>query len=228
MRISDWSSDVCSSDLLALLGLALTAVARPAWGIGQWFYAVDTVDAVVYGVVAWLLLSRLRHSVAWILALTAVGGGLAAVGAQWTLVWGEHRDLPELSGLQLMQSTAWVPGTLALIVIVPWLLREDRLELVSRIVVGLGVALIGWTLLTRLTDPFADPSGDPFSPLAPRSESWADFVIRSATWQNAALVALGLVAAADVLRRRAAIADVGARRALTWLDRKSTRLNSSH
>src|SRR3546814_2346156 len=95
MRISDWSSDVCSSDLLALLGLALTAVARPAWGIGQWFYAVDTVDAVVYGVVAWLLLSRLRHSVAWILALTAVGGGLAAVGAQWTLVWGEHRDLPE-------------------------------------------------------------------------------------------------------------------------------------
>src|SRR3546814_12604530 len=92
-----------------------------------------------------------------------------------------------------MQSTAWVPGTLALIVVVPWLLREDRLDLVSRIVVGLGVALIGWTLLTRLTDPFADPSGDPFSPLALRSESWEDFVVRSATWQNAALVALGFV-----------------------------------
>src|SRR3546814_14215464 len=45
------------STALALLGLALTAVARPPWGIGQWFYAADTVDAVVYAVVAWLLLT---------------------------------------------------------------------------------------------------------------------------------------------------------------------------
>src|SRR3546814_17278197 len=80
------------STALALLGLALTAVARPAWGIGQWFYAVDTVDAVVYGVVAWLLLSRLRHSVAWILALTAVGGGLAAGGPRWTPARGERSE----------------------------------------------------------------------------------------------------------------------------------------
>jgi len=201
---------------LALFGLALSAVVRPDWNISQWFFAVDTVDAVVYGVVAWLLLSRLRHPVAWILALTAIGGGLAAVGAQWTLLWSEHPDLPDLDGLQLMQSTGWVPGTLALIVVVPWLLREDRLDWISRATVAAGVALIGWTLLTRLTDPFA-PVDDPLSPLAIRSETWEQFVERSATWQNGLLVALGLVAAADVWRRRSRQSDPGSRRALAWL-----------
>lgn len=202
---------------LALFGLALTAVVRPPWNIAQWFFAVDTVDAVVYGVVAWLLLSRLRHPVAWILAVTAVGGGLAAVGAQWTLLVAKHPDVVELEALQLMQSTGWVPGTLALIVVVPWLLRDGRLDWISRTIVAAGVALIGWTLLTRITDPFAFGGEEPLSPLAIRNESWEQFVERSATWQNGLLVALGLVAAADVWRRRAQQADPGSRRALAWL-----------
>ena len=202
---------------LAAFGLALTLVVRPPWGIGQWFFAVDTVDAIVYGVVAWLLLSRLRHPVAWILAVTAVGGGLAAVGAQWTLVVDEHPDVATLPLLQLMQSTAWVPGTLALIVVVPWLLRDGPLDWVSRAFVAAGVALIGWTLFARLTDPFVGPDGEPMSPLAIRNESWAEFVERSFTWQNTLLVLLGLVAAADVWRRRARLDDPGDRRAMTWL-----------
>src|SRR5690606_21956346 len=52
-----------------------TVVARPACTADQWYFAVDVVDAVVYGAVAWLLLGRVRHPVSWILALTAVGGG---------------------------------------------------------------------------------------------------------------------------------------------------------
>ena len=201
---------------LAILGLAITVVVRPPWNVSQWFFAVDTVDAFVYGAVAWLLLSRLRHPVSWILAVTAVGGGLAAVGAQWTLLVAEHPHVAERELLQLMQGVAWVPGTLALIVVVPWLLRDEPLDVVSRLFVAAGVALIGWTVLTRLTDPYA-PDGDPFSPLAIRNESWEDFVVRSATWQNALLVALGFVAAADVWRRRAHLDDPAARRAMTWL-----------
>jgi signal transduction histidine kinase len=202
---------------LAATGLAISVVVRPEWNIGQWFFAVDTVDAVVYGAVAWLLLSRLRHPVSWILAATAVGGGLAAVGAQWTLLVAEHPEVADRELLQLMQGVAWVPGTLALIVIVPWLLRDEPLDLVSRLFVAAGAALIGWTVLTRLTDPYADAAGDPYSPLAIRSESWEDFVVRSATWQNALLVLLGLVAAVDVWRRRARLVDPAARRAMTWL-----------
>jgi signal transduction histidine kinase len=201
---------------LALLGLALTLVARPPWNISQWFWAVDTVDAVVYGIVAWLVLGRLRHPIAWILAITAVGGGLAAVGAQWTAVWAEQPDLPELRSVQLLQGTAWVPGTLALIVVLPWLVREGRLDARSRVMVGLGTALIAFTLFVRLTDPFLAPDGDPYSPLAIRSESWGDFIERSAAWENGLLVALGLAAAADVWRRRRGLGDAD-RRAYGWL-----------
>jgi signal transduction histidine kinase len=201
---------------LAVVGLVITVVVGPDWNINQWFFAVDTVDAIVYGAVAWLMLSRLRHPVSWILAVTAVGGGLAAVGAQWTLLVVENPDVPERELLQLMQGVAWVPGTLALIVVVPWLLRDEPLDPISRLVVAAGVALIGWTVLTRLTDPFA-VDGDPLSPLAIRNESWEDFVVRSAAWQNGLLVLLGLVAAADVWRRRSRLADPAARRAMTWL-----------
>ena len=201
---------------LALVGLVLTAVAQPEWNVSQWFWAVDTVDAVVYGVVAWLVLSRLRHPMAWILAVTAVGGGLAAVGAQWSVVWAEHPNLPELRGLQLLQSVAWVPGTLALIVILPWLVREGPLDRWARVMITLGALLTSWTVFVRLTDPFLTPSGEPVSPLAIRSESWEDFILRSTAWENGLLVVLGLLAAADVWRRRTGQDDAG-RRAYAWL-----------
>lgn len=120
----------------------VTGIVWPVWNVNQWFFAVDAVDAVVYGAVAWLLLSRTHHPVAWILAVTSVGGGLAALGAQWTLLWYERPDLPQLRGLQLMQSVAWVPGTLALIVVVPWLLRDGPLDRTAKGLVGLGIALV--------------------------------------------------------------------------------------
>ena len=148
---------LASSLLLACFALGLTLVARPSWDVNQWFFAVDTVDAVVYGFVGWLVLSRLRHPVSWILAVTAVGGGLAAIGAQWTSVWLEHPDLPDLAVLQMAQSTTWVPGTLALIVVLPWLLRDGPLDGRSRVAVTLGVALIAFTTFLRLTDPYDSP-----------------------------------------------------------------------
>lgn len=194
----------------------VTGIVWPVWNVNQWFFAVDAVDAVVYGAVAWLLLSRTHHPVAWILAVTSVGGGLAALGAQWTLLWYERPDLPQLRGLQLMQSVAWVPGTLALIVVVPWLLRDGPLDRTAKGLVGLGIALVAWTVLLRVTDPFG-PDGDPLSPLAIRNESWEELISRAAKWENGALVTLGLVATTDVWRRRGRTTNAGARRALTWL-----------
>jgi signal transduction histidine kinase len=186
---------------LALVGLALTAVVRPTWGVGQWYYAVDTVDAVVYGVVAWLVLGRLRHPVAWILAVTAVGGGLAAVGAQWTLLADRYDDVPSLLTLQAMQNTAWVPGTLALFLVLPWLIRAGRLEPVAAAGVAVGGAVVGWTLLGRLTDPFPWPDGPSYAPFAVHSEWWSGIVDGWWRWQATAIVVVGLLAAADVGRR---------------------------
>jgi signal transduction histidine kinase len=186
---------------LALVGLGLTAVVRPAWDVGQWYYAVDTVDAVVYGVVAWLVLGRLRHPVAWILAVTAVGGGLAAVGAQWTLLTDRYDDVPSLLTLQSMQNTAWVPGTLALFLVLPWLIRAGRLEPVAAAGAAAGGAVVGWTLLARLTDPFPWPDGPSYAPFAVHSEWWSGLVDGWWRWQAAAIVVVGLLAAADVGRR---------------------------
>jgi signal transduction histidine kinase len=201
---------------LVATSLVLAAIAKPAWGIDQWFWAVDTVDCLVFGFAGWLVLARTRHTVAWILAVTAIGGGLAACGAQWTLVVAEHPDLPVLKGVQLLQSTAWVPGTLALIVILPWLLR-DRLTPVGGLAVAAGTALTAWTLFVRVTDPFAGGGGSPISPVAIRSESWEGFIARSAAWENALLVALGLVAAAAVLVRRQRSTTSVDRLGLAWL-----------
>jgi signal transduction histidine kinase len=201
---------------LAVVGIALTFVVRPAWDVNQWFFAVDTVDAVVYGVVAWLVLSRLRHPVSWILGVTAIGGGLAAVGAQWSLVWVEHPDLPALGLLQLAQSLTWVPGTLALIVILPWLLRRDPFGPGAKVALVLGALLIAWTTFVRLTDPFAGFGDEPLSPFAIESEAWTEFALDATQWENAALVVLGLVATIDVLRRRTR-GPIEDRRALGWL-----------
>jgi signal transduction histidine kinase len=203
---------------LALLAtsLVLTAVARPAWGIDQWFWAVDTVDCLVFGFAAWLVLSRTRHAVAWILAVTAIGGGLAAAGSQWTLVTAGHPDLPTLRTVQLLQGTAWVPGTLALVVIVPWLLR-DRVTPSAWLGISAGAALTAWTFFVRVTDPFTGGGSDPISPIAIRSESWEEFIARSAKWENGLLVALGLLAALAVLVRRQRSTSTGDRLGLAWL-----------
>src|SRR3546814_3653584 len=53
MRISDWSSDVCSSDLLLMYPLAgwLGTLSSPAWGAAS--MAVIVVMAVVAGFLLW-------------------------------------------------------------------------------------------------------------------------------------------------------------------------------
>jgi len=97
---------------LALASLVLVVLNRPEWTSDQWYYVVDVADAVVYGVVAWALLARIQHPVAWLVALTAVGGGLAALGAQWFQYHLAHPDTPALDLLSSMSALGWVPGTL--------------------------------------------------------------------------------------------------------------------
>src|SRR5690606_12487083 len=62
-----------------------------------WYFVVDLADAVVYGLVAYLLLQRVRHAVAWIVALTSIGGAVAALGMQWLTFQEAHPDLPQLA-----------------------------------------------------------------------------------------------------------------------------------
>ena len=101
---------------LAGLAIALVPFTEPTWHVGQWYGLVDTADAIVFGAVAYALLARGRHPVSWLVALCAVGGGLAALSLQWSMLVMAHPDLPELVFLQTAQSWAWVPGTYAMII----------------------------------------------------------------------------------------------------------------
>ena len=111
----------------AVLAVVLVVVARPPLGEGLWFFAVDVAVACVYGTVAALVLSRRPHPVGWILGLAAVGGGVAALGFGYPELAAQRPGLPLADVVQWLQSTAWVPGTLALFLVVPWLVRDHPL-----------------------------------------------------------------------------------------------------
>ncbi len=207
--------------LVAALGSAFAALVlawlnRSSLHHDIWFFVVDVTDAVVYGLVAHVLLRRVRHPVAWLVALTAVGGGIAALGMQWLTFQAERPDLPQLALLSTALGWGWIPGTLSLVVVVPWLVRDDRLPWFGRIAVATGTAVIALLFVTQLTDPWPYPDGEPFSPLAIRSEWWGSFIMDAYPPLMTAVVLLGLLAAADTYRRWATL-PASRRRGLGWL-----------
>ena len=177
---------------LALSALVLTVSVRPPADVGLWFFLVDAMVALVYGTVAFVTLSRRLHPVPLILAVTAIGGGMAAMGYAWMVFAAEHPALPALGVVTRWQNTAWVPGTLALFLVVPWLIRDHRLGW-EWIGLGSGLGLIAVTEYERYAE----------------DGSWDRGVF-------IATVVLGLITAAVVeLRHR--VGPVEERRGLGWL-----------
>ncbi len=124
-----------------------------------------------------MVLARRVHPVPIILGAAAIGIGLAALGyaySQWAAV---RPDLPWVDVLSPLQNTAWIPGTLALFLVIPWLCARPPVG--RRGASGTRRRHTGdaWFFLART---FTDVSEVPL--LAP-------------------VVAVGFVAAADVARR---------------------------
>ena len=111
----------------AVLAVVLAVAARAPVDEALWFFAVDVTVACVYGTVAPVILARRRHPVPWILALAAVGGGLAALGFAYKAFAIDRGGLPAAEAIGSLQGLAWVPGTLALFLVVPWLVRDHPL-----------------------------------------------------------------------------------------------------
>jgi signal transduction histidine kinase len=112
---------------LAVVAVSLLVLARPTIDQNLLFFVVDVAVACVYGTVAAVTLSRRAHPVPWLLGLAAVGGGLAAFGFAYDLWSVRPGGLDPNSHVALLQNTAWVPGTLALFLVVPWLVRDHPL-----------------------------------------------------------------------------------------------------
>ncbi|MBO9519984.1 MAG: sensor histidine kinase [Nocardioidaceae bacterium] len=135
---------------IALFSAGLVITARPRVDVIFWFFLVDAMVAMVYGSVAAVTLSRRQHPVPWILGITSIGGGLSALGYAWMVFAQKYPGAPDLDWVTGLENTAWVPGTLALFIVVPWLIRDHPLgwEVAG---VSLGAALSIVTLVQRYT-----------------------------------------------------------------------------
>ncbi|GAB2746491.1 hypothetical protein [Nocardioides pakistanensis] len=177
---------------LAVLATVLLVSGRPPVNDGLWFFLVDVTVACVYGTVGSLILARRRHPVAWILAVAALGGGLAALGFGAGMAAGRHPGLAFAEPLAPLQGIAWVPGTLSLFLVVPWLVRNHRL----------GAAV--WGAVAGAAITVAVTAMRIFLPSA------------QGVWLFAAAVTVGLAAAAEAewRHRRGPVAE---RNGLGWL-----------
>ncbi|MCB5168314.1 histidine kinase [Streptomyces bambusae] len=186
----------------AVAGVALAVVAGGPWNSDQGFFLVDTANALVYGLVAAVVLSRRLHPVGWLVALTAVGTGIAAVVAQLNVLVAPSPDGPA-PAWAILHGTAWVPGTLALMLVVPYLLTDESPPRSARVAIGAGVTAIAATLAVRLADPWPWPASDgSSSPLAVRDETWARLAEPVARWIQLVVVVLGFTAAGRAAWRR--------------------------
>lgn len=130
---------------LAVVAVALMFLGRPPIDQNLWFFVVDVAVACVYGTVAAVTLSRRAHPVPWLLGLAAVGGGLAAFGYAYDVWSARPGGLDPNDTIATLQNTAWVPGTLALFLVVPWLVRDHPL---GREWIGLAAGVLLTTTIT--------------------------------------------------------------------------------
>ncbi|MEV6708161.1 sensor histidine kinase [Micromonospora wenchangensis] len=136
--------------LLSLGAVVAWAVATPPWSAAQLYSLVDLLDGIVYGTLAWLILSRQRtgsRMPAVIACAAALGGAVAACAGQWQLAVGGP---PVLTALHRW---AWVPGLYALVVVMPWLLPDRPPDRFGRCAVAAGVGYVVVTMAAAVTAP---------------------------------------------------------------------------
>ncbi len=178
--------------LLAVSSVVLFLAADPTLDANQLFFLVDVVGAAVYGTVAGVVLARRVHPVPVILGLGAVGIGLAAFSYAYTQLAAVRPGLPGVAAIEPLQNTAWIPGTLALFLVVPWLIRDQPLDAIARTGLVAGIATTVWFFVAR---------------------TWTD---TTTLWLVAPVAGMGLVTAADVWRRHRT-GPVDERVGLGWL-----------
>ncbi|MEU4424743.1 histidine kinase [Actinoplanes sp. NPDC024001] len=194
--------------LTAVVAVGMLPFSRTDEAWTEWFYLNDVLVAVVYGLLAGLLLSRGARVVGALAGLAAIGCGLAAIGQRYPLLEVPGGP-PFAEQLIDVVGTAWVPGTLALITVVPWLVRDDPLPRHARVAVAAGATVSAAITLARVIRPVNGV-------IRVGSREWDAFVENTLPIQMGVVVLLGLAATADAfLRWRRLPAD--RRRGLGWL-----------
>ncbi|WP_433378263.1 histidine kinase [Actinoplanes sp. CA-142083] len=192
----------------AFAALVMLPFSRTDEAWTEWFFLNDVVVAVVYGLLAGLLIARGALLVGALAALAAIGDGLAAIGQRYPLLEVAGGP-PFAEQLTDVVGTAWVPGTLALITVVPWLVRDEPLPRHARAAVAAGAAVSAAITLMRVIRPVNGL-------IRVGSPEWDAFVENTLPVQMTVVVFLGLAATGDAVRRWRRLPE-DRRRGLGWL-----------
>lgn len=176
------------------------------------FDDIGVAVAVVYAPLAAVLLLRRPQPVAVLLAVHAVGSGLAAFGVQYGLLALDHPELPAAGLLAYAGGWAFVPGTF-LTAVVPLLLLPHPRSALERGLLGVVTAAAAVATLASITHQGAGPLRNPLAPAWPAYQG-----VLPAVYGTAAVCALCASAVtAVILARRVARTPAAARSPLLWL-----------
>jgi signal transduction histidine kinase len=184
-------------------GLCLAAVVVLVWNRLPWFpdYSLNIVtflvNAALFGPVVALMLPRRRHPVVLVVAATALGGGACALMTSVLML--EDGPNGGFAGLLVhLNGWVWAPGMFATIAVMPWLVTEHRLGGAARVMVALGLAGIGLTIVTLAT---AQQQGAPANPISVEAGWWRSLVTDIGIWPGRLCFAIGMVASLYLLDR---------------------------
>lgn len=176
------------------------------------FDDIGVTVAFVYAPLAAVLLLRRPHPVAVVMAVHAVGSGLAAFGVQYGLLAAERPGLPGGGFLAYAGGWGFVPGTF-LTAIVPVLLLQDPARLLRRVLVPVVAVATAIAALTSLTHQSPGMLRNPLAPDWPAYQAAAQDIYAVA----AGITLMSSVGVVAVMVRRLRAASPDLRSPLRWL-----------
>ncbi|MDF1478340.1 histidine kinase [Leifsonia sp. H3M29-4] len=126
------------------------------------FDDIGLIVALIYGPLSAALIALRPHPVATLLAVHAVGSGIAAFGVQYGLLGEVVPDLPAWGFVAYAAGWGFLPGTVST-TIIPLLISREPLSMLHRVLVGVGIGLAGAALLLAFT---VQAPGGPVNPFA--------------------------------------------------------------
>lgn len=176
------------------------------------FDDIGVTVALVYGPVSALILARRPHPVGVILAVHAIGSGIAAFGVQYGLLGAAVPGLPAWGFFAFAAGWGFVPGTF-MTAALPLLVTRERVPGWQRAVVALCAVIAAAAFAASLTQQSAP---EPRNPLAIDDAAYQAVLPGVYTMLSFAAVAISIVSCA-VLIVRWARARGRSRTGIAWL-----------
>ncbi|WP_244931785.1 ATP-binding protein [Nocardioides sp. W7] len=152
------------------------------------YWVADVVCAVLYGVVAVLMLPRTRHPAVWILMAVALGCGAASLATQYVRLEIAHPGVPDGDLLWAVSLPLWILGTYSTVAVLPWLVAPGRPRGLTRVLAAVGLTAVLAAAVAGATLVTVGPRSNPF---AIGWQPWQDLLVTSWMWPDRACVAVG-------------------------------------